>query len=408
MLRSGSICISFLYKYLTSENKTENEEGYKTLEKRSDKLKCLSDTFQNYGGVLAKLSQILSSDVQDHKVFSECKPFSEKETINFLKKEFDNNYDFFKNVEELNFVVFRSGSVGQVHKAVYKKDGECNDIVLKVQYVGLMQQVKTDLFILDQVTNYLFSFADLSNAMTDIKTKLHEELDYKIELSNQLLMEKLWFNDNNIKIPKIIPELCNDKILGMFFVDANSLSYFIDNSTQEERNNIAEHMIRFIFTNIYKHKIFYSDIHYGNFLVKNNEELYAMDFGCLINLDDDLYSNLINLHLSVLEENIDLFYKILEDMKIINKSISEKSKIYIYEYFKLQYTPWISETFEFNEEWFAKSDYKDTELMKEWSLPPNMVYLNKIPFGLYNILTKLKATGNFKIIFDNLLKEIKL
>ena len=350
MLRSGSICISFLYKYLTSENNTENEEGYKTLEKRSDKLKCLSDTFQNYGGVLAKLSQILSSDVQDHKVFSECKPFSEKETINFLKKEFDNNYDFFKNVEELNFVVFRSGSVGQVHKAVYKKDGECNDIVLKVQYVGLMQQVKTDLFILDQVTNYLFSFADLSNAMTDIKTKLHEELDYKIELSNQLLMEKLWFNDNNIKIPKIIPELCNDKILGMFFVDANSLSYFIDNSTQEERNNIAEHMIRFIFTNIYKHKIFYSDIHYGNFLVKNNEELYAMDFGCLINLDDDLYSNLINLHLSVLEENIDLFYKILEDMKIINKSISEKSKIYIYEYFKLQYTPWISETFEFNEE----------------------------------------------------------
>lgn len=406
MLRSGSICISFLYKYLTSENKTEDEGGYKTLEKRSNKLKCLSDTFQNYGGVLAKLSQILSSDNEDHKVFSECKPFSEQKTIEFLKKEYNNNNDFFKNIEEIDFNVYKSGSVGQVHKAIYKNNSENNNIVLKVQYVGLLEQVKTDLFILDQVTNYLFSFSDLSNAMLDIKTKLHEELDYKIELSNQLLMNKIWSNDINIKIPKIIPELCNDKILGMEYIDAYSLTYFINNSTQEEKNNIAKILIRFIFTNIYKHKIFYSDIHYGNFLVKNNEELYAMDFGCLINLDDQLYSNLINLHLSVLDENIDLFYKILEDMKIINNSISEKSKIYLYDYFKLQYTPFISEYFEFNEEWLLKSDYKDTELMKEWNLPPNMVYLNKIPFGLYNILTKLKAKGNFKIIFDELLKEL--
>jgi len=401
MLRSGSICISFLYKYLTSENKTVDKEGYKTLEKRSNKLKCLSDTFQNYGGVLAKLSQILSSDNEDHKVFSECKPFSEQKTIEFLKKEYNDN-DFLKNVEELDFSVFKSGSVGQVHKAIYKN----NNIVLKVQYVGLLEQVKTDLFILDQITNYLFSFSDLSNAMLDIKTKLHEELDYKIELSNQLLMYKLWSNDVSIKIPKIILELCNDKILGMDYIDANSLTYFINNSTQEEKNNIAENLIRFVFTNIYKHKIFYSDIHYGNFLVKNNKELYAMDFGCLINLDNDLHSNLINLHLSVLDENIDLFYTILENMKIINKSISEKSKIYLYEYFKLQYMPIISDNFEFTEEWLKKSDYKDTELMKEWNLPPNMVYLNKIPFGLYNILTKLNAKGNFKKIFDKLLKDL--
>jgi predicted unusual protein kinase regulating ubiquinone biosynthesis (AarF/ABC1/UbiB family) len=214
--------------------------------------------------------------------------------------------------------------------------------------------------------------------MVDIKTKLHEELDYKIELSNQLYMDRLWFNDINIKIPKIIPELCNDKILGMHYIDADNLSYFINNSTQEEKNNIAKILIKFIFTNIYKHKIFYSDIHYGNFLIKNKEELYVMDFGCLIKLDDDLHSNLLNLHLSIINENIDLFYTILEKMKIMNESISEKSKIYLYEYFKLQYTPLICENFEFTEEWIKKSDYKDTELMKEWNLPPNIVYLNKI------------------------------
>lgn len=407
MLRSGSICISFLYKYLTSENTKDKEDsGCEQLYARSNKLKCLSETFQDYGGVLAKLSQILSTNDQNSKVFSDCKPFSEKKTIEFLQKEYDNNPDFFEKVENLDFNVFKSGSVGQVHKAVYNNNCQKDDIILKVQYVGLQEQVKTDLYIFDQLINYLYHFSDLTHAMVDIKTKLYEELDYKLELSNQLLMSKLWNNNNNIKIPKIIPEICNEKILGMYFVEADNINYFIDNSTYEEKNIIAKYIIEFIFTNIYKHKIFYSDIHYGNFLIKNNKELYVMDFGCLINLDDNLHMNLVNLHFSILNDDIEKFYIILKDMKIINDDISEKSKEYIYEYFKLQYTPWTSDNFEFTNEWLDKSDYKNTELMKEWNLPPNIVYLNKIPYGLYNILTKLNANGNFKIIIDNILKDV--
>ena len=403
MLRSGSICVSFLYKYLTSENNCQNNSGYKELENKNNKLKCLTETFQNYGGVLAKISQILCSDDQDNKVFSDCKPFSEQKTIDFLKKEYENNKDFFKNIIDLDFNVYKSGSVGQVHRCIYKINNENVNVVLKVQYVGLQEQVKTDLFILDQLTNYLFSFADLNNAMTDIKTKLHEELDYKIELQNQQLFCKLWKNHSFIKIPEIIPELCTDKILGMYFIDALNINKFIDNSTQEERDFISQQIVEFIFTNIYKNKIFYSDIHYGNFLIKDNKELYVMDFGCLISLDEDLHYNLLQLHYSILKNDDTKFYETIKNMKIINDDISQKSKDYILEYFKIQYTPWISDNFEFTEEWLKLSVYKDTLLMKEWQLPSNLVYLNKIPFGLYNILNKLKAKGNFKRIIDNLL-----
>ena len=72
MLRSGSICMSFLYNYLTSESETENGG----LEKNCQKLKCLSKTFESYGGVLSKLSQILSLNNEKSEVFSDCKPFS--------------------------------------------------------------------------------------------------------------------------------------------------------------------------------------------------------------------------------------------------------------------------------------------------------------------------------------------
>ena len=49
MLRSGSICLSFLYNYLVSDVKTtedEDENGNKLIQK-ADKIKCLSDTFQS-------------------------------------------------------------------------------------------------------------------------------------------------------------------------------------------------------------------------------------------------------------------------------------------------------------------------------------------------------------------------
>jgi predicted unusual protein kinase regulating ubiquinone biosynthesis (AarF/ABC1/UbiB family) len=408
MLRSGSICVSFLYKYLTSKNENENEnneeDNGQKLVKNADKLKCLTETFQSYGGVLAKLSQILCSDEQNNQVFSECKPFSQKETTEYIKDFYENNTDFFKNVKYIDFNVFKSGSVGQVHKAIYNIDNENKDIIIKVQYTGLKNQVNTDLFILDTIIKYLYKFSDLSNAMIDIKTKLYEELDYNIELTNQQLISNIWENNENINIPKVIPELSNDKIIAMNFVEADSLSYFINNSTQEERNIIGKYIVEFIFINIFKHKIFYSDIHYGNFLIKDNKKLYVMDFGCLNFVDDNMLNNLKLIHKSILNEDIDSFYYSLENLNIIDKNISTESKKYAYEYFKLQYTPWTNKNFEFTEEWLQKSIYKNVDLMKEWTLPPNMVYLNKIPFGLFHILTKLKLNYDFTSFFKELLE----
>ena len=74
------------------------------------------------------------------------------------------------------------------------------------------------------------------------------------------------------------------------------------------------------------------------------------------------------------EEN---FYIVVKELGIIKDNISEESKKYMYEYFKLQYTPLTSEEFEFTEEWLSLSVYKKTELMKEWVLPSNMIYFNK-------------------------------
>jgi predicted unusual protein kinase regulating ubiquinone biosynthesis (AarF/ABC1/UbiB family) len=403
MLRSGQICLSFLYNYLTSETKADNNGN---LSQKVDKLKILSDTFSSHGGILSKISQIMCTEEYDSSVFSDCKPFSRDKTIKYLKNEYKNNIELFKNVVSLDFKPFKSGSVGQVHKGIYKiEDENDKDIIIKMQYVGLEEQVKTDLFILDKVISFLYNgtMGDISNAIIDIKTKLYEELDYNNEFLNQKCLYDIWFSHKNIDIAQLVPELCNEKMLGMHFIEGESLTEFIINATQEEKNKIGMLIVEFIFTNFYQNGLFYSDIHYGNFLVKDRNILYVMDFGCLHEIEDRLLNNLILLHKALLEEDKEKFYNLVKTIGIIKEDISEKSKIYIYDYFRLQYEPYISNDFEFTNEWLEKAIFKDSELMKEWTLPPNMVYLNKIPYGLSHILTKLNLRGDFKDFFDSIM-----
>jgi predicted unusual protein kinase regulating ubiquinone biosynthesis (AarF/ABC1/UbiB family) len=402
MLRSSSICISFLYKYLTSESEAvSDEKGCREHMKRFHKINCLVDVFQSYGGVLAKLSQLLSFENEKSDVFSDCKPYAQKETIEYIKKEYTDNKDFFKDLKYLDFDVFKSGSVGQVHKGIYKDD---QNIILKVQYLGLYEQFKSDIFILDKVASYLFYFADITSAMIDIKTKLFEELDYTIEFNNHQKIYDIWKNSEDIKIPKLVPELCTDKLIAMEFVDGEGIKTFIENSTQEERNHIGFSLINFIFTSLYKYGVFYSDIHYGNFIIKDKHILYVTDFGCLNYVEKELLSKLILLHGIMISDDEENFYHIVKDLGIMKEDISPESKKYMYEYFKLQYTPLISQDFEFTEEWLAKCVHKETELMKEWILPNNMIYFNKICYGMYHLLTKLKIQCNFSRFFKDLIR----
>ena len=119
------------------------------------------------------------------------------------------------------------------------------------------------------------------------------------------------------------------------------------------------------------------------------------DFGCLNYVDSDLLNNFKILHKAIYNDDKELFYRYIKKIGIINDTVSQASYDHIYEYFCLQYEPLITKgEFEFTEEWLTKSGHKEPELLKEWTLPSNCVYLNKIPYGMYHLLTKLKVKGN--------------
>jgi predicted unusual protein kinase regulating ubiquinone biosynthesis (AarF/ABC1/UbiB family) len=395
MLRTGKICASLLYKYISSSLSEENDD----IIAKSLKLKCLSEVFENCGGVLTKISQIMKYQygISDSSVFSECKPYNEKETLQFiLDKIEDKNYS--KNIKSFDSNVYKSGTVGQIHKAVYINDQE---IVLKVQYSGLLEQFKTDISILKSIIKFMFS--TLSDTIEDIEIKLYEELDFTNEFDNHETFYKIWENNEYIKIPKLIPELCDNKIMGMSLIHGENLNDFINNSTQEEKNKIGILLVQFVFTSLYKHNIFYNDSHYGNFIIENKDTLHIVDFGSVNVYNDELLNKIKVFHKSMINDDIEGFYESAKELGIINDEISEESREILFPTMKRICKPWImNDEFEFTGDFIRELTIHETHLSKEWK-SGDIIYLAKIPYGLCNILQKLNLKYNFHDFFTNLI-----
>lgn len=403
MLRSGSICASLLYKYLTTSS-DENIDSSDKYQSNLKKVKLLGDTFADYGGVLSKISQMVNYayGVHNSNVYSDCKPINEEKTIEFFESEI---LEFEDELQSYDLRVFKSGSVGQVHKAVYK-DGR--EIVFKVQYVGLNDIFESDLYVLDMIAKFLFSETNMKEGMADIQKQLWEELDYRIEARNQDFLGKCWKDDIYISIPKLIPELCNEKLLCMEYVSVGeSLNEFLDTSTKEEITFIGNQMVRFMFTNLFNHKLIYTDVHYGNFIIQDKSRLVVLDFGSVNYIDDKIYPYIGTMLSSLYEEDKVEFYSIMESVGVIHpdRPLSPESSKYMWDYFTLQLRPWIqkeSEDFEFTSDWLDECGIRNVALMNEWVLPSNMIWLNKLCHGFTHVIGKMNFKGNYVHLFKEL------
>lgn len=399
MLKTGSLGISYLYNLLKSDSGSSGSSS-DTLEKNTKNLRAIRSTLESHGGVFAKISQIISYDNSSSSVFSECKPYSQKKTIKYIKKIAKERYsekDF-----SIDFNVYKSGSIGQVHIGTFNQ----KKVAIKVQYTDLVAKTEDDLKAFDLLASFMYVFTDVKQIIKDIRQKMHEELDYTIELANHTYIYNLW-KDTNISIPNVYPELSTDKIIVTDFIEGDNLTTFIKTADQESKNKIAYDIIKFTFENLYKHHVFYSDMHFGNIIIQDGNKLGVIDFGCLHYLKNTMCNHLINIHKAIIENNDEKMFVILKDFGILTDSVSELSRNYCIKYFKLQYEPWFKDSFEFTAEWWETINQKDTDLLAEWKLPAEVIYLNKVPYCLYQILVEMKASGNFKQIFTQIFEDIE-
>lgn len=400
MLRAGSIGVSYVINVCKNIFASSSED--ETLNSKSKKLQTLKKTLESYGGMLAKIAQMLAYGDNSDSVFSDCKPYSREKTHNYIKQ-------YIKENTEIPFtiipIIHKSGTIGQVYLGEYKN----TKVVLKVLYVGLDKQTESDIQVVDLIGNFLYENVKIKEALNEVRDKIKEELDFRIESKNHTVMYDLWNGVDYASVPCIYPELSKKNMIVTEYVDGIHLGEFIKSASQDVKNQLSFNIVRFMYTNIYCHKILYSDCHNGNFIVTNKDnklKLNVIDFGCLHHVSQNTYKCLKKIHKSLKKKDKEKFFKYVTKLGLLHDKVSLKSKEYLYETFYLSHQPWIEEKeFHFTTEWIKKIEDKKMNLIQEWNIPKEMVYFNKIPYGLFHILVSLNAKGKFFEIFNSIFIE---
>ncbi|MFV8333697.1 ABC1 kinase family protein [Flavobacterium sp. GSP14] len=321
-------------------------------------------------------------------------------------KTFKSNFGKTPNeiFDEFNANSVNAASIGQVHVAVKKG----KKLAVKIQYPGVANSISSDLSMVKPIAIRMFNLQgkDSDKYFKEVEDKLIEETNYLLELKQSQEVVEACEKIENLVFPRYYPEFSTEKIITMDWMTGKHLSEFAKaNSDKEIANKVGQALWDFYMYQIHILKKVHADPHPGNFLVNDNNELVALDFGCMKQIPTDFYMPYFELIDKKVINDPKIFNAKLFELEILRTDDTKEEIAYFTDMFhdllSLFTKPFQAETFDFSDESFFDSIAqlgerfsKDTNLKKMNGNrgSKHFIYMNRTFFGLYNLMFDLKAT----------------
>ncbi|MFC5684230.1 ABC1 kinase family protein [Flavobacterium sp. MAHUQ-51] len=326
-------------------------------------------------------------------------PLSAPLVLKTFKSNFGKTpYEIF---DEFNPNSVNAASIGQVHLAVKNK----KKLAIKIQYPGVANSISSDLALVKPIAIRMFNLQgkDSDKYFKEVEDKLIEETNYLLELQQSQEVAEACKKIKNLVFPAYYPEFSSEKIITMDWMTGVHLSEF-KNSDPKIANQIGQALWDFYMYQIHILRKVHADPHPGNFLINDQNQLVALDFGCMKSIPNDFYIPYFELVNPEVIENKELFRKKLFELEILRNDDTKAEINYFtqmfYDLLSLFTKPFQSESFDFSDEAFFQNIAqlgerfaKDTNLKKMNGNrgSKHFIYMNRTFFGLYQLLFDLKA-----------------
>lgn len=304
---------------------------------------------------------------------------------------------------ELNSI--NAASIGQVHKATHKNQ----ELAVKIQYPGVADAITSDLALVKPIAIRMFNLkgADIDKYFDEVQSKLLEETNYLLELSQSQEMAVKCRHIPNLLLPRYYPEYTTEKILTMDYMHGQHLAEYtklaqnIDNKQQ-----LGQTLWNFYMYQLHILRKVHADPHPGNFLVSKQNELIAIDFGCMKQLPEDFYTPYFRLvNRKVLEDRSE-FVAVLHQLELLtpedSPEVQDLISTFFYKALSLFTEPLQSEVFDFsNKDFFDRVAALSEEFNSDKSAlkkvnggrgSEHFIYMNRTFFGLYQLMFDIGAT----------------
>ncbi len=293
-----------------------------------------------------------------------------------------------------------SASIGQVHRGTWK-DGRA--VAVKIQYPGAAEALISDL---NQIQRFAKIFAlfmpglDMKPLLEELRARIIEEVDYRYEAQAQETYARVYDNDLDIAIPKVV--MVSDRVLVSEWMDGTPLSKIISGGTREQRNNAGMKLARFHFTSPDRAGLLHADPHPGNFRLLDDGRLGVLDFGACNRLPDGFPEPMKNLLKHALDDDALGLYEGFKKDGFILSEVDVDPQL-VLDYLVPLVEPLRTETFKYSREWLRDQSARvgdprnpTAKIGFQLNLPAEYVLIHRVTLGTTGIFCQLEAEGNFR------------
>jgi predicted unusual protein kinase regulating ubiquinone biosynthesis (AarF/ABC1/UbiB family) len=306
---------------------------------------------------------------------------------------------------------FAAASLGQVHRAT-TRDGR--RVAVKVQYPGIEQTLRSDFDNLRLVVSPLSrlgSVVDIQDAFDEVVERLSEEIDYHLEADHLERFRAMFPPGGPIVIPEPVRALSARRVLTMELVDGTPLTEYVkaaqDELGPDRRYAFALLILRFAWTSEFRHHVLHVDPNPGNYLLRDDDRLAVLDFGCIKQFEPRFMSALREMLIAAIDGSDPRVEDSLVACGLLARSASSFERETMVAMARSWAEPFRAEQFD-----FASRDYLDSlvrrqQLMmrgKSATISRDWIFFGRQIIGMTYLLFRLRARGGFRDAFAELVR----
>lgn len=305
-----------------------------------------------------------------------------------------------------------AASIGQVHRATLPS-GE--PVVVKVQYPGVEEAIRGDLknvAWLHPLLGAVYPALETGPIVEELRDRILEELDYETEARNQRAFAELWAGHPLVRVPRVCESHSTGRVLTSAYAEGHDFTW-LQAQPDAVRQRAAEVLYRFVFASMLHHRAFNGDPHPGNYRFDAEGRVTFLDFGCVKYFTAAITGGIRRLHCAYLDGDLPAMRRAVEGLGFLSEDTQISTELYR-EYMGYFYRPFArDEEFEFTSEYTSRAtahvmnmgDPRFGEVPKKSNMPRDLVFLNRLQWGLWPVLASLRARNQWHRIHGEYIRD---